>query len=250
MNPDGIATNLARVQERIARAAERAGRRPQEITLIGVSKTQPVEHVISAYRANLRDFGENRVEEAAQKIPAFRAQMPAAGVTWHMVGHVQGRKAGPVLEHFDTVDSVDSLKLARRLNRLAEAQDRGPIPILLECNVSGEISKFGFDLRHWQSDPAQFEEFKAIVAEIANLNRVRICGLMTMAPLGPDPDVTRPVFRSLANLRDRLKADCPNLDWSQLSMGMTDDFEIAIEEGATHIRVGRAIFGARAAGRY
>lgn len=245
MKPEDIAANLEAVQDRIGQAARRAGRDPGEVTLIGVTKTHPVEHVLAAYEAGLRHFGENRVEEASQKIPEFRRRLPGADVTWHMIGHVQSRKAGPVLAHFDTVHSVDSLKLAERLNRLAEREDRPPIPILLECNVSGEAAKYGFELSGWQTDPAQLEAFEATCRQIGALERLQLQGLMTMAPIVPDPEATRPVFRALAALRRRLQADLPGLGWPHLSMGMTDDFEVAIEEGATLVRVGRAIFGPR-----
>ncbi|MFQ5612865.1 MAG: YggS family pyridoxal phosphate-dependent enzyme [Anaerolineae bacterium] len=246
MSQSDLAANLARVQARILQAARRAGRDPDEITLIGVCKTQPVERVIAAYQAGLRHFGENRVEEAELKIPAFHRELPDAGVTWHMIGHIQSRKAGRVLAHFDAIHAVDSLKLAQRLNRLAEAQGlERRTPILLECNVSGEASKFGFNLSNWQTEPDRFDEFKAVIRQIAPLDRVQIQGLMTMAPIVPDPEEARPVFQTLFELGQRLRAEFPDLDWSQLSMGMTDDFEVAIEEGATQVRVGRAIFGPR-----
>jgi pyridoxal phosphate enzyme (YggS family) len=253
MNPDvDIPTNLKQVQERIQAAARRAGRDPAEVTLVGVTKTYPIEMMQIAYRAGLRHFGENRVEEGQLKIPVFDewlATSPEADErpTWHMIGHLQSRKVADALSHFDVIHSVDSLKLAERLDRLAERDSVEPsIPVLLECNVSGEASKYGFDLSRWREDSEVRAAFLDIVRRIVELPRLRLQGLMTMAPIVPDPELTRPVFVALRALRDSLVQELPDVEWRHLSMGMTDDFEVAIEEGATLIRIGRAIFGPRA----
>ena len=244
---NNIAANLARVQARIQAAARRAGRDPAEITLVVVTKTRPLEAVQAAYQAGVRHFGENRVEEGGSKIPAFSAWLAVeSGIspTWHMIGHLQSRKADDALAHFDVIHSVDSLKLAERLNRLVGLDDRPPLPILLECNVSGEASKYGFPLSQWQIDREARSIFFDTVQHISELPRLRLQGLMTMAPIVTEPEQTRPIFAALRTLRDVLIAECPAVEWQHLSMGMTNDFEVAIEEGATLVRIGRAIFEA------
>lgn len=231
--------NLVRVQERIAAAARRSGRNPDEIILVGVTKTHPPEVVEAAYLAGLRHFGENRVEEAAPKMRAVAEwiatqKREADPPLWHMVGHVQSRKAEDVAGPYFLIHSVDTVKLARRLDRFAAEKGRR-LPILLEVNVSGEASKYGFS-------PT---EVAAALAEIATFPALEVQGLMTMAPIVPDPEMARPVFRGLRALRDDLARRFPQLDLRHLSMGMTDDFEVAVEEGATIVRIGRAIFGER-----
>ena len=211
--------NLQQVQERIAVAAARAGRDPASITLVAVSKTQPVEALVEAYHLGMRQ----RVFDQS--------------VTFHMIGHVQSRKAEEVVAWSNRVHSVDSLKLAQRLDRFAAAQGK-VLPILLEVNVSGETSKYGFD-------HTRLAELYAAVDGILPLSHVRLDGLMTMAPLVAEAELARPVFRGLRELRDEIEARYAGLKLPQLSMGMTDDFEVAIEEGATLVRVGRAIFGER-----
>ncbi len=237
-----IAANLARVQARIQAAARRAGRDPAGITLVAVTKTRPLEAMQAAYRAGVRDFGENRVEEGSLKIPAFNEWAAGELPTWHMIGHLQSRKAADALTHFDVIHSVDSLKLAERLDRLAEGTDRVPLPILLECNVSGEASKYGFELSGWQASRAIRLAFFDAVRAISRLPHVRLQGLMTMAPIVAEPEQARPVFAALRLLRAALAEEVPSAEWRHLSMGMTDDFEVAVEEGATMVRVGRAIF--------
>ena len=242
-----LAANLARVRERIAAAAARAGRSPEEITLVAVTKTHPPEVVAAAWGLGVRHFGENRVEEANPKIEAVRRLLAGGGVVedgdrapgpvWHMIGHVQSRKAaGVIAGGYALVHSVDRVKLARRLHRFALEAGRVQ-EILLEVNVSGEPTKYGFDP----------EVIIPAVEEIATLSHVRVRGLMTMAPIVTDPEEARPVFVALRELRDHLALRFPELDWHHLSMGMTDDFEVAIEEGATMVRIGRAIFGPRQA---
>ncbi len=242
---DDIARNLARVQERIAEAALRAGRDPAGVTLVAITKAFPPEAVVAAYQAGVRHFGENRVEEGEVKIVVVHTALSGSRPTWHMVGHVQSRKAREVVAHFDYVHSVDRLKIARRLSDFARAAGQ-VLPALLECNVSGEETKFGFDLYGWEQDAARREGFFAAVAEILALPGLAVQGLMTMAPVAVDPETVRPVFAGLRALRDALRERFPDHDWRHLSMGMTDDFEIAVEEGATMVRIGRAIFGERA----
>lgn len=239
-----IAANLEAVQARMAAAAGRAGRTVEAITLVAVSKTHLVEAVLAAHRAGLRHFGENRVAEGVEKIAALAANPPPV---WHMIGHMQSRQVGDALGRFALIHSVDSLKLAERINRLAQRDGHPPVEILLECNVSGEASKYGFALNGWEQDNARLNVFLADVQAMAALPLITVRGLMTMAPWGHHPEEARPVFKSLAALREILQAEAPQLSWQHLSMGMTDDFEVAIEEGATLIRVGRAIFGERSA---
>jgi pyridoxal phosphate enzyme (YggS family) len=243
-----IAANLAQVQHRIEAAAQHAGRDPTEVTLVAVTKTQPLEVVQAAYEAGMRHFGENRVEEGRTKIPLFSEWLSSIGLDvsqparWHMIGHVQHRKAADTLTWFDLTHSVDSLKLAERLNRLASL-DGPAVRILLECNVSGEESKSGFPLSRWQTKREVRDRFFDVVRRIIELPRLSVQGLMTMAPLAADPEETRPVFAALRSLRDALGETFPTTQWQHLSMGMTDDFEVAVEEGATLVRIGRAIFG-------
>ena len=216
-----IADRVAHVRQRVERAAERAGRSPADVTIVAVSKGFPPSAIDEAVVAGIADLGENRVQEAAAKIVALRP-LP---ITWHLVGHLQTNKAKTALELFDIIHSVDSLHLAQVLSR----PDRsGPLPILLEVNVAAEASKFGFA-------PAEVAAAAQVVARLPHLD---LRGLMTVAPFVSDPETVRPVFRELRRLRDALGL-------RELSMGMTDDFEVAIEEGATLVRIGRAIFGER-----
>lgn len=233
-----IADNIQRVHERIAKACARSGRDPSEVTLVAVTKQQPVAAMLAAVAAGLQQLGENRVEEAARKIPTVDAAA-SQPVTWHMVGHIQSRKAKQVAPLFDLVQSVDSLRLAQRLSRLAQARERD-LPVLLEINISGEASKYGFAGYNWHKDETVRQQLWQAVSAIRALPRLELRGLMTMAPFGAEERVIRRVFADMSALRDSLDASLP-----ELSMGMTDDYPIAIEEGATMIRVGRAIFGER-----
>lgn len=239
-----IARNLAQIQERIAEAALRSGRNPTDVTLVAVAKTFPAEAVVAAYEAGARHFGENRAEEGVDKIAAVRPQIVGPQPTWHMVGHIQSRKTRQVAAHFDYVHSVDRLKIARRLSRDAQQAER-TLPVLLECNVSGEAAKYGFDLQDWERDEVRRKVFFATVEEILTEPALLVQGIMTMPPLVADPETVRPVFVSLRALRDALREHFPSADWRHLSMGMTNDFEVAVEEGATMVRIGRAIFGER-----
>lgn len=237
-----IAENLARVHENIANACARSNRGENAVTLVAVSKTMPIMSILSAIEAGQQHFGENRVEEGIEKIPEINKQT-SCDTTWHMIGHIQSRKAKSIIPLFDLIHSVDSVKLAEKLSRLA--QDEGKtLDILLEVNVSGEDAKYGFGGTDWYKDTQVkdqlWQEIKSII-ELPNLN---VNGLMTMAPFVDDMDIIRPVFRDLARLRDEL-SEAFGLPMPELSMGMTNDYEVAIEEGATIVRVGRAIFGER-----
>lgn len=231
-----IGANLVAVEERIAAACERAGRARGEVTLVAVTKTRSLAEIVAAYRCGVRHLGENRVEEAAEKVPALRAMFEPEPATWHMIGHVQSRKARDAVELADVVHSVDSTRLATRLDRFAgEAGKR--LPILLEANVSGEESKFGVPA--W--DDAGCAALVAMAREVTALPHLDVRGLMTMAPIVTDPEEARPVFARLRRLRDVL-CDATGREWPELSMGMTDDYAVAVEEGATIVRIGRAIF--------
>jgi hypothetical protein len=248
-----LAAKFAALQERIQRAAERAGRRADEITLVAVTKTHPLETVIAAYQAGIRHFGENRAAEGAAKaagLARWLAQMAdplpqADRPTWHLIGHLQSRQVSDALGVYQIIHSIDSLKLAERLNRLAERDNLPPIEVLLQANVSGEASKSGFALAYWDTDKSQWAAFLETITQISRLNQIKIRGLMTMAPGTNNLDDACATFRRLATLRQVLQAERPQVEWQHLSMGMSDDFEVAIEAGATIIRVGQAIFGAR-----
>jgi PLP dependent protein len=231
-----LESNLRSVQERMAAAARRAGRDPDEVTLVAVTKMQPPEMIQAAYDLGLRHFGENRVGEAEEKV----GQLPK-DITWHMIGHIQSRKASRLLPLFQVVHSVDRLKIAQRLDRTCPAES-APLAVLLEMNVSGEESKYGFAASHWRSETAERAALFAAVEEILSLGHLQVQGLMTMAPIVAEPELARPVFAQLRQLRDEMAAAFPAANWHHLSMGMTDDFEVAIEEGATLVRIGRAIF--------
>ncbi len=247
-----IAANIKAVYRQIEAAAQRAGRQAGDITLVAVTKTHPLKTVLEAYEAGLRHFGENRAKEGQDKVIGMADWLAGAPEkarddlpTWHMIGHVQSRQVGYVLGQFKLIHSVDSLKLAQRINRLSERDGYPALEILLECNVSGEAAKAGFALDNWSTDQAQLDAFMEIIDQIGSLNKIIIRGLMTMAPLSNNPEDARPTFQNLAALRKTLQVEMPQFEWVHLSMGMTDDFEIAIEEGATIIRVGRALFGKR-----
>lgn len=235
-----IESNLARLKERIAAAASRAGREPEEIQLLPVTKGFPIQTIEGALAAGLSEFGENRVQEAETKIGWFREK--GVQLKWHMVGHLQRNKVKNAIGLFDTIHSVDSLRLASEISRRCQRADL-TMPVLLEANVSGEASKYGFPVEEDRTD--QEQEFLSVVEQAAALPGLDLQGLMTMAPLGAPEQVLRSCFGRLCDLLNRLQHEFPDQDWRHLSMGMTDDFDIAIEEGATIIRIGRAIFGER-----
>ncbi|HZT97813.1 MAG TPA: YggS family pyridoxal phosphate-dependent enzyme [Chloroflexota bacterium] len=224
-----VAGNCARVRERIHRAARRAGRSPADVTLVAATKNQSMDLIQEAVEAGITVLGENRVQEAAEKI----SLLSGGAVDWHFLGHLQTNKAARASGLFSMIQSVDSLRLARILDRVAE--ERGQVMrILLEVNVSGEPSKHGF----------LAQTLAEAVEDVSRMKHLRLQGLMTMAPLTAAPEEVRPVFAGLRRLRDGLASQWVDMDLSVLSMGMTDDYEVAVEEGATMVRLGRAIFGA------
>ena len=228
-----IRDNLLRVQERIAAAARKSGRRSDEITLIGISKTQPAEAIRAAYEAGLRHFGENRVQE-------WEGKRPAVGdlqATWHLVGHLQSNKAARAAGLFHSVDSVDDLALAQRLERArGEQAGAAKLRVLIEVRVEEEESKSG----------VKPEEAAGLGIKLAELPHLELAGFMCIPPLLQDPAKVRPYFQRLRELRDSLTREIGR-ELPVLSMGMSHDFEVAIEEGATEVRVGTAIFGSRPA---
>lgn len=231
-----VAENIAHVRERIAAAARRAGRNPNEITLMAVSKTFLVEHIREAYVAGLRVFGENRVQEFAGKADALR---DLQDIEWHLIGHLQTNKAAKATELFDAVDSVDSARMAEKLNASAQSAGKA-LSVLIEINVGGERAKSGV-----APDSDGLEQILQAAARWGNL---KFRGLMTVPPYTEDPEGSRPYFVQLRQVRDRIAARAlPQIGMTVLSMGMSHDFGVAIEEGATCVRVGTAIFGERTA---
>jgi pyridoxal phosphate enzyme (YggS family) len=227
-----VATRLEQVRERIAAAAARAGRRPEEITLVGASKTVDVARIAAAVAAGLRDIGENYVQEARQKRAA--PELQEFDIRWHLIGHLQTNKAKAAVELFDVIQTLDSARLAGVLARHAAARGKR-LPVLLEVDYTGLPGRTGL----------RPEAVDDVVETLAGLPALEVVGLMTVPAPGLAPAETRAVFRRLRLLRDSLAARYPRFSWQHLSMGMTDDFEWAIEEGATIVRIGRAIFGER-----
>lgn len=234
-----VAENLSRVRERISSAACRAGRNPDDVALMAVTKTFDAALIREAHAAGLRLFGENRVQEFAAKAEAVRA---LEGARWHLIGHLQSNKAARAAQLFDAVDTVDSLRLARKLNAAAEA--RGvPLSVLIEINLAGEAAKSGV--------APDSKELEDILYAAPQLEALKISGLMAIPPFTANPEGARPYFRRLREVRNAIAArNLPGaspavLSLDALSMGMSHDFEIAIEEGSTCIRLGTAIFGAR-----
>ncbi len=223
-----IPRQLADIKERIAAAAEAAGRSPEDVTLVAVSKTFPAADIQAAYEAGQTIFGENRIQELTEKVPALPAD-----IQWHMIGHLQSNKAGKAVELADYIHSVDTVKLLNRLDRFADELNKSP-KLLLEINVSGEASKFGVEDR----------EIMELANAAAACENACVVGLMTMAPFGVSESELRAVFSGLRKLRDRLENET-GMKLPELSMGMSGDFEAAIKEGATFVRVGSAIFGQR-----
>jgi PLP dependent protein len=229
-----ISENIAEVRQRLAAAARRAGRRPEEIALMAVTKTHPPERIREAHAAGLRLFGENRVQEFAGKAPTLADLSDAE---WHMIGHLQTNKAGKAAELFVGVDSVDSVKLAEKLDAAARSLDR-KLAVLIEINVGGESAKSGV-----APDSRELED---LLLAAPRFEALEFRGLMTVPPFSDDPTEARPYFRKLGDLRDSIaKRELPSISMDALSMGMSHDFEVAIEEGSTCIRVGTAIFGER-----
>jgi len=224
-----LAAARAAVLERIARACQRASRQPGEVRLVAVTKTVPADRVRVALVAGLTTLGENRVQEAATKVPLI------VGAEWHLIGPLQSNKARRAVELFDVVETVDSLDLARRLDRLAgELRPSAPLPVLLQANVDADPAKSGFSASALEME----------LAELVALPHLRVDGLMTVGRLVDDPEAARPTFRHLRNWSETLRRQWPELG-PELSMGMTDDYAVAVEEGATIVRIGRALFGER-----
>lgn len=233
-----IAQNIDQVRENIAAACARVGRDPSEVTCVAVSKTHGPDAILQAIAAGVQHFGENRVEEAEGKIPAVNR-----AVTWHMIGHIQSRKAKEIPALFQVVHSVDRMKVAARLSQAAVEMGQ-MLDVLLEVNISGEASKDGLAAVGWQTDLAVRTALWREVESILALPGLNVRGLMTMAPIVDEMQQVRPVFAGLAGLRTAL-AESLGVALPDLSMGMTDDYPVAVEEGATIVRVGRAIFGMR-----
>jgi pyridoxal phosphate enzyme (YggS family) len=229
-----VSENIAAVLERISSAARRAGRSGDEVGLMAVTKTHPPERVRDAYQAGLRRFGENRVQEFAGKAGALR---DLADARWHMIGHLQTNKAAKAVELFGAVDSVDSLKLAEKLDAAARTMGK-KLPVLIEVNVGGEAAKSGI-----APDSSELEQ---LLLAAPRFEALGFRGLMTVPPFTEDPEGARPFFRKLRELRQRIASrKLPRIAMDELSMGMSHDFEVAIEEGSTCVRVGTAIFGER-----
>ena len=225
-----------RALDQIAEATSRCGREAGTVHLVVVSKSQPLAVVRAAVAAGVSILGENYAEEAVAKISALQE----TEVEWHMIGHVQSRKADLVAGHFSMLHSLDSVKLAGRLDRFCDESAR-TLPVLLEVNVSGEESKFGFpawDERHWT-------DLEPIIEQVTAFTHLRLRGLMTMPPFFVDQEKTRPYFKQLRKLQVILRERFPKTDWTELSMGTSADFIAAVEEGATYVRVGQAILGPR-----
>ena len=240
MNSTMISSIRERYQQtldRIGNAAAGSGHKPEAVRLVVVSKSQPMEVILAAVAAGISIFGENYAEEALAKINALKE----TEVEWHMIGHVQSRKADIIAANFTMLHSLDSSKLAGRLDRFCGELNR-TLPVLLEFNVSGEESKFGFpawEEKHWSDLQPEIEKILA-------LTHLRVNGLMTMPPFFEDPEQTRPYFQRMRRLQDFLAKQYPNTRWQELSMGTSVDFVAAVQEGATYVRVGTAILGPRA----
>lgn len=233
-----IKNNAEVIQEQIAQAAVSSGRNAAAVKLITVTKTKPIEVVLAAAEAGLTLFGENYPEETVEKLEPVKAAFPQ--VEWHMIGHLQSRKAKLVAAHFDMMHSLDSTRLAEKLDKQLQAQHK-KLPVLLEMNVSGESSKGGWNA--W--DEKQWDGLRPEIEQILALDGLIIQGLMTMPPLLPDPEAVRPFFVRLRQLRDWLAQSYPQANWQELSMGTSADYLVAVEEGATYVRIGTAIVGAR-----
>nr|VFK64187.1 MAG: hypothetical protein BECKTC1821F_GA0114240_11171 [Candidatus Kentron sp. TC] len=229
------------IHDRIARAAQRVGRNAEDITLVAVSKTKPIEKIIAAYEAGIRHFGENRVEELEEKAHALRH---LKDLKWHFIGHLQTRQSQSVVRYAHFFHAVDRVKIAQRLSSRLGEQGRN-LPVFIQVNVSGEESKHGFSCKDWKTHPQRFSALKSALEKIACLPNVGILGLMTMAPFGAPEEELRDIFRNTAQLLAHIREDLPHIPARQLSMGMSGDFEIAIREGATLVRIGSAIFGER-----
>jgi len=220
----------------VADATERSGRKAEAVQVVVVSKSKPLRVIQAALAAGISKFGENYAEEAVEKITSLEND----AVEWHMIGHVQSRKAEKVAEYFSMLHSLDSVQLAARLDRSCRELNRR-LPVLLEFNVSGEESKFGFQA--W--DEHQWSDLETDIEQILNFSHMDVSGLMTMPPFFDDPEESRPYFKKLCQLQEYLARKFPQVQWKELSMGTSVDFLVAIQEGATYVRIGHAILGPR-----
>ena len=236
MNEKQIRDRALEIRETIARAAERSGRSGFDVFVLPITKGHPTGVLEAVARAGFQAIGENRVAEAETKL----AELGRAGVRWHMVGHLQRNKAGRAIQTFDVIESVDSVRLARRLHSEAEKAERPSIPILAQVNAGGEEQKSGMD-------PAQLVD---AIGEMLNLGHIRVQGLMTMAPFTTEERVLRRTFTTARECLARCQAELPGFDGRTLSMGMSNDFEIAVEEGSTEVRLGTVLLGERPEGRW
>ncbi|MDZ4699583.1 MAG: YggS family pyridoxal phosphate-dependent enzyme [Rhodothermales bacterium] len=233
--PGHLTTRLQEIEQHIVRACERAGRERSSVTLVAVTKTYPIAVVLEAMAAGVQHFGENRVQELTQKVREIQGATGGDGVFWHMIGHIQRNKVRDVVACADFVHSVDRLELAEELDARAQAAGRR-MPCFVQVNVSGEASKFG-------ADP---DALAGLLEGLRRLQTLDVLGFMTLASPTDDPESVRPEFRRLREVFDRARSDYSHLaGMNALSMGMSGDFEVAIEEGATHVRIGSALFGPR-----
>jgi pyridoxal phosphate enzyme (YggS family) len=242
---NGIEERFHTVLSKIENAAQKANRLPEEITLVAVTKTWPVEVLLAAYAAGMRHFGENRAEELAQKRPLIEAQLgPDSGIVWHFIGNVQSRKTNIIADYADVFHAVDRMKIIPRLERRLVENGR-QLPVFIEVNVSGEASKFGVTLINWEEDATQRAELRKVGTTVQATSGLSLQGLMTMAPWhAPEAEIQQ-VFDRTRQLAKWMETELDLKRPLALSMGMTDDYETAIAAGATHIRVGRALFGER-----
>jgi len=236
IEPARIKTNLDFVLEKIGRAAEQSGRLAEDVKLIVVSKKQPLPLIRAGIQAGIRDFGENYPEEAVKKIQT----LSDVRIQWHMIGHLQSRKAAVVADHFHFFHALDSIRLGQKLNSILEDRQY-TLPVLLEINIGDEESKFGWSA----GEDRLWSGFRADIEQILKFNHLVIRGLMIMPPVGLNPEIARPYFRKTRQLRDELCRQFPEIQWSELSMGTSVDFEVAVQEGATMVRIGQAILGPR-----
>ena len=236
-NFESVVNNYNQVLDRVARSTESAHRDPEAVQLVVVTKGHPLPLAQWVVRAGARILGENYIDEGLKKIDALA---DTSDVKWHMIGHLQSRKAKKMCENFSVFHALDSIKLASRLDRLSRELDR-KLPVFLECNLSGEPSKYGFAC--WNH--TLLEDFLEQINIIKDLENVIIQGLMTMPPFDQNPETSRPYFRSLREIKTRINDMYPDLPITELSMGMSNDYEIAIQEGATIVRIGQAILGKR-----
>lgn len=234
MNEKQIRDRVLEIRETIARAAERSGRSGSDVFVLPITKGHPASVLEAVARAGCEAVGENRVDEAERKL----AELGRLGVRWHMIGHLQRNKAGRAIRGFDVIESVDSVRLARRLHLEAEKAERVDVPILVQVNAGGEEQKSGLE-------PAQLVD---AVGEMLDLGRLRVLGLMTMAPFTAEERVLRRTFSTARECLARCRAELQGFDGRELSMGMSNDFEIAVEEGSTEVRLGTVLLGDRPEG--